>query len=40
MPEMRIRQPEFSYSACGSFMKNKERIQKFKEIHDVFMKTN
>ena len=31
MPEMHLRQPEFTYSACGSFTKNKERIQKFKE---------
>ena len=31
MPEMHLRQPEFTYSACGPFTKNKERIQKFKE---------
>ena len=31
MPEMHLRQPQFTYSACGSFTKNKERIQKFKE---------
>ena len=31
MPEMHLRQPGFTYSACGSFIKNKERIQKFKE---------
>ena len=30
MPEMHLRQPQFVYSACGSFTKNKERIQKFK----------
>ena len=29
MPEMYLRQP--AYSACGPFMKNKERMQKFKE---------
>ena len=29
MPEMHLRQPEFTYSACGSFTKNKERIEKF-----------
>ena len=23
MPEMRLRQPGFTYSACGSFTKNK-----------------
>ena len=26
-----LRQPGFTYSACGSFTKNKETIQKFKE---------
>ena len=31
MPEMHLKQPGFTYSACGSFTKNKERIQKFKE---------
>ena len=31
MPEMHIKQPIFTYSACGPFTKNKERIQKFKE---------
>ena len=31
MPEMRLKQPGFTYSACGPFTKNKERIQKFKE---------
>ena len=31
MPEMHLRQPQFTYSACVPFTKNKERIQKFKE---------
>ena len=31
IPEMHLKQPGFTYSACGSFTKNKERIQKFKE---------
>ena len=30
MPEMHLKQPGFTYSACGPFTKNKERIQKFK----------
>ena len=30
MTEMHLRQPGFTYSACGPFTKNKERIQKFK----------
>ena len=29
MPEMHLRQPGFTYSTCGSFTKNKGRIQKF-----------
>ena len=29
MPEMHLKQPGFTYSACGSFTKNKERIKKF-----------
>ena len=32
MPEMYLRQPGFTYSACGPFAKNKERIKKIKEI--------
>ena len=31
MIEMHLRHPGFTYSACGPFTKNKERIQKFKE---------
>ena len=31
MPERHLRQPEFTYSACGTFTK---RIQKFKETGD------
>ena len=33
VPEMHLRQPSFTYSACGSF--KKQRIQKFKEIGDL-----
>ena len=29
MPEMHLKQPDFTYSACGPFTKNKERIEKF-----------
>ena len=29
MPEMHLKQPEFTYSACGPFTKNKEGIQNF-----------
>ena len=34
MPEMHLRQPGFTCSACGTFTKNKERIKKFKETGD------
>ena len=29
MPEIHLKQPGFTYSACGPFTKNKERIEKF-----------
>ena len=35
MPEMHLRQPGFTYSACGPFTKNKERIQRFKKTGDT-----
>ena len=35
MPEMYLRQPQFTYSACGPFTKHKQRIQKFKETGDT-----
>ena len=35
MPEMHLKQPEFTYSAWGPFTKNKERIQKVKETGDT-----
>ena len=35
MPEMHLKQPGFTYSASGSFTKNKERIQKFRETGDT-----
>ena len=31
MPEIHLRQPGFTYSPCGPFTKNKERIHKFKK---------
>ena len=34
MPEMHLRQLQFTYSACGPFTKIKGRIQKFKETGD------
>ena len=35
MPEMHLKQPGFTYSACSPFAKHKERIQKFKETGDA-----
>ena len=35
MPEMHLKQPQITYSACRPFTKNKERIQKFKETGDT-----
>ena len=29
MPERHLKEPGFTYSACGPFTKNKERIEKF-----------
>ena len=34
MTKMHLRQPGFTYSACGPFTKDKKRIQKFKETGD------
>ena len=34
MPEMHLRQPGFTYNACGPFSKNKKRIKKFEETGD------
>ena len=28
MPELHLKQPGFTYSACGPFTRNKERIEK------------
>ena len=35
MPEIPLRQPQFTYSACGPFTKHEQRIQKFKETGDT-----
>ena len=42
MPEIRLRQPGFTYSARGTFTKNKQRrkILKKQVIQDTFIKTN
>ena len=35
MPEMHLKQPGFTYSACGPFTKNKQRIQKLMQTGDT-----
>ena len=35
LPEMHLKQPGFTYIACGPFSKNKERIQKFMQTGDT-----
>ena len=42
MPGMYLKQPGFTYSTCGPFTKNKERIQKLKkqETRAIFTKMN
>ena len=42
MPEMHLRQPQFVYSACGPFTKNKEKFKNLKkhEIEPIFTKMN
>ena len=34
MSDLHLRQPKFTYSACDTFTKNKQRTQKFKETGD------
>ena len=40
MPEMHLKQPGFTYSTCGPFTKNIERIQMKEEIQTIFTKMN
>ena len=35
MPEIHLRQPQFTYSACGPFTKHEQRIQMFRETGDT-----
>ena len=35
MSEIHLRQPQFTFSACGPFTRHEERIQKFKETGDT-----
>ena len=42
MPEMHLKQPGFTYSACIPFTKNKERIKRLCKlgIHILFIEMN
>ena len=43
MPETHLKQPGFTYSACGPFTKKTKKEYKNlkkQEIHDIFIKTN
>ena len=42
MPEMHLRQPQFTYSACGPFTKIKKEVKNLKkqEIPTIFTKMN
>ena len=44
MPEMNLRQPAFTYSACGTFTYNacetEYKKSKKQKIHDILIKTN
>ena len=35
MPELHLKQPGFTYSACGPFTKHCERVQKFRETGNL-----
>ena len=42
MPEMHLRHPRFTYSACGPSKKTKKEYTNLKkqEIYNIFIKTN
>ena len=40
IPEIHLKQPRFTYSACGPFTKNKGRNLKKQEIQDIFTEMN
>ena len=39
MPEMNLRQAQFTYSLCGPFTKNKESLKK-RKIQNIFTEMN
>ena len=42
MPEIQLKQPEFTYSACGIFIKTNKQFRNLKkqEIQTIFTKMN
>ena len=36
MPKMHLKQPGFTYSTCGPFTRNKQRIQKFTQTGNTY----
>ena len=36
IPEMHLKQPGFTYSACDPFTRNKERIEKFRQTGNTY----
>ena len=42
MPEMQLKQPGFTYSACGPFIRNKEKFRNLKkqDIQTIFIKSD
>ena len=37
MPELHLKHPGFTYSACGPFAKHRERIQKFRHTGKLYI---
>ena len=35
LPEFHLKQPGFTYRACGTFTKHRERIEKFRETSNL-----
>ena len=35
LPELHLKQPGFTYRACGTFTKHRERIEKFRETSNL-----
>ena len=38
LPEFHLRQPGFTYSPCRQFTKHREKIQKFKETGNLYLR--